>query len=103
MRRVQRSAGARVVLAAKVHDLVAPERAYDGHLVHLGGEFGKEAVREVETVADLPDVEVVLGAGVLFEIERVGVANGAGGLDDDAVAGRAARVGAAGGAQLRRP
>ena len=70
-----------------MHDLVALESAHDRDFVHFQRQLGEETVGEVEAVANLPDVKVGLGAFVFFEVKRVDMRDGAGGLDDDAVCG----------------
>ena len=74
--RIQRTTGLGVILAAKVHDLMALEGADDGDLVHLLGKFGKQLVGEIQAVAHLANVQILRRALAFLEIKGINMAEG---------------------------
>ncbi len=104
---VELPAGLLIILRAKVHFLVAQHGPQDSELVHVLFELGEQQLRKVQVVFDLADVQVFRRAGVLFEVESLHVADGAGDFVEQHVAGVPARLHfrspALGGGHLQRP
>ena len=102
-RRVQRAAGLGVVLAVEVDELRRLERAHQRHLIHLADQLREERPRQVQALLHLGDVEILRRPVRLLEVPGVHLADGAAQLDEDAVAGGAARRRRALRAHVERP
>src|SRR4030095_13399949 len=90
-RHVERASGLHVVLPAQVTPRGSRQRAHDRDAVHHLFEPRKHVHREVDSGGDLAHLEILGRGRVVFEIEGVEMADGARDLEEDHVAGVAAR------------